>query len=192
MKFDNIIVMTLFVVAFFITGTLGGLAYFGMNVLESEILKVNFDLPLAQNSTNPDIPNVTTFQEVLNITIHPLFNLGHYLPYLIYFMLFAYIIGLAMVAYMSSKNPVFFIVHLLFTIILTYFALMLSNTYFVMLEEPLFNSMMVEFVIFHRIMTYLPQVFFLTSLVFAAISFVNLMKPQTANNPMGFNYGEDF
>jgi len=192
MNFDNLIVMIIFLVGVFVGGIFGGLIYTSFNMLEVELQTVDFQIPFAQNSTIDEAPNVTTFQEVLDITIYPFFDVADSLPYLTYFMCFAFIIALAMVAYLSTKNSLFFVVHLLFTLLLTYFAILLSNAYTKLLTDSTFNNMMVEFPVYNLLMIYLPQVFFVTSLVFASISFVNVVKPSTKDNPFGVNYGGDF
>ena len=54
--------------------------------------------------------------------------------------------------------------------------------------------MMVNFVIYNKIMIYLPAVVFFTSLMFGAIAFVNVMKPQSnlGANQNSLNYGGDY
>jgi len=191
MKFDNLIIMLLFLVVVFVSGILGGVVLFEMNLLETELYNIDFDLPLAQNSS-AGVANVTTFQELMDITIYPLFTITDTIPYLVYFMIFGFIAALGITAYMSSKNPIFFVLHVLFTLILTYFAMILSNTYLTLLEDAFINTMMVEFGVYNMVMTYLPQIFFMVSLVFAGVSFVNVLKPSTKENPYGLNYGGDY
>ncbi len=184
--------MTLFIVLFFVTGILGGMIYFSLNLLETQIQQVDFDIPFAKNTTAIDVHNVTTFQDVMDITVYKMFDVVSYIPYLVYFMLFSYIIGLALVAYLSSKNPIFFVVHFLYTLVLTYFAVILANSYIKLLTMPFINSMMTDFPVYNKLMLNLPQVFFITSLVFAGISFINIIKPSTAEHPYGLNYSEEY
>lgn len=192
MRFENIALLTMFLVSFFVTGILAGVSYYGLKTMETELRGVDFVIPGAQNSSNPDTRNVTTFQDVLDITIFPLFDFVDKLPMFSYFMLFAYIIGLAVTAYVSTKNPVFFVVHFLYTLILTYFAMILANAYAEILANPIMDSIMVNFPVYNLLMMYLPQVFFITSLLFGTISFITILKPSTAENPQGLNYGGDY
>ncbi len=191
MKFDNLVIMVMFLTITFVSGILGGVVLFEMNLLKTELHNINFNIPGAQNSSE-GIANVTTFQEIMDITIYPLFTITDTIPYLVYFMIFGFIAALAITAYMSSKNPIFFVLHFLFTLLLTYFAMILMNTYLDLLSDAFINSMMTEFGVYNLIMTHLPQIFFMTSFVFAGISFVNVMKPSTKENPQGLQYGGDF
>lgn len=190
-RFDNLIVMVLFLTISLVSGIFAGVVYFQLNTLDSELRDINFDIPLAQNSTSGTV-NVTQFQDVLGLVIYPILGLKNTLPYLVYFMMFGFIIALALTAYMTSKNPIFFVLHLLFTLLLTYFAIILSNTYQELLSNNFINNMMIDFTVYNIVMLYLPQIFFMTSLVFAGISFVNVMKPSTREHPYGLNYGGDY
>jgi hypothetical protein len=191
MKFDNLILIVVFLCVSITGGIFAGLVYTNIHLLDTELHNVDFNIPLAQNSTTGAL-NITTFQDVLELTVYPVMGLVDALPYLVYFMMFAFIIGLAITAYLTSKNPIFFVLHIIFTIVLTYFAIILSNTYQTLLSNPYINTMMVDFPIYNKLMLFLPQILFLTSLVFAGIAFVNVMKPQTAESPYGINYGGDY
>ena len=54
------------------------------------------------------------------------------------------------------------------------------------------NNLMLNFTIYNKLMFYLPQIVFFVSLLFGAIAFINLMKPQTNYNVTGLNYGGDY
>lgn len=188
----NFAVLIIFVVALFVGGILAGLVYYDMNILNSTLQTINFPIPIENNMTNAY--NITDFQGILGATIYPLLGLSSSLPYLSYFMVFAFIIAMAMTAYVSSKNAVFFVLHLLFTFVIAYFCIILSNTYITLLSNPFINSIMVNFSVYNKLMEYLPAVVLFTSLLFAAIAFVNLMKPQSnmSGNQGALNYGGDY
>ena len=191
MKFDNMMIFVIFLGVCLVGGVLGGLVYFNLNILDSTLREVDFDIPLAKNSTG-DAPNVTTFQDILDLVVYPILGLKNALPYLVYFMMFAFIIGLAITAYLTSKNPVFFVLHLLFTLLITYFSIGISNTYIELISDPTMNTIMSNFPIYNKMMIYFPQIILITSIVFATISFINVMKPSTATSPYGLNYGGDY
>lgn len=188
--FNNFTILIIFVVVVFVSGLLAGITYYDMNLMNSVLHTVNFDIPIEVNTTS----NMTTFQDILGITIYPILGLSSALPYLVYFMIFGFIIALAITAYLSSKNGVFFVVHLLFTFFITYLCFILSNVYITLLQNQFINSMMVNFTVYNTLMIYLPQVVFFTSLLFSAIAFVNLMKPQSnlGGNQTSLNYGGDY
>ena len=187
--FSNLIILVIFLVVVSIAGLLAGLLYFDINILQTNLMTVNFPLPIENNATAQQI-NVTDFQDIMGIVVYPILNLKSSLPMLTYFMVFAFIIALGMTAYLSSKNPLFFVLHLLFMILMTYFCIIISNMYIDLMSNPFINEMMIQFTIYNKLMFYLPQVVFFTSLVFGVISFINLMKPQTNN--AGINYGGDY
>ena len=138
--------------------------------------------------------NITDFQGILGITIYPLLSLSNSLPALSFFLVFAFIIALAITAYASSKNPVFFVVHILIIILMTYFSILLANTFLTLLQNPFMNAILANFVIYDNLMIYLPEIVFFTGLLFGAIAFVNVMKPQSnyGANQNSLNYGGDY
>jgi len=193
MEFSNLYMLVIFLVVVSVSGLLAGLIYYDMEILDSTLQTVNFQIPIQDNSTLTN-SSITDFQDILGITVYPILGLRTSLPYLVYFMIFGFIIALGMTAYMSSKNPIFFILHVLFTSLMTYFSVILSNTYVTLLSNPFINNMMVPFTIYNKLMLYLPQILFFTGLLFGVISFINVMKP-TSNqqgNQMGLNYGGDY
>lgn len=188
MNYSNLIFMLVFLSITTVSGVLGGLIYFDMNILEDNLLTVNFDIPRENNISS----NITDFQDIMEIVVYPFLELRESIIYLTYFMVFGFIISLGIVAYLSTKNPVFFVVHLLYTLAITYFSFILSNAYINMLTQPFLNSLMTPFVVYNKIMLYLPQVVFFTSLLFGAISFISIIKPQSQFSNMGINYGGDY
>ena len=188
--FSNFIVLIIFLVVAFAGGIIAGVVYYDMAVLETALHSVNFQIPIQNNATITN--NITDFQGILGMTVYPILGLKSALPYLTYFMVFAFIIALAVTAYVSSKNPVFFVLHILFTFLITYFCIILSNSYIQLMSDPFMNQLMLGFTIYNKLMFYLPQIVFFTSLLFGAIAFINLIKPQTNYNVTGLNYGGDY
>ncbi len=187
----NFIILIMFLVAVAVGGLLAGIIYYDMNLLQNTLETVNFDIPIQDNSTITN-GSITDFQDILGIVVYPILGLKSALPYLTYFMVFAFIIALAVTAYVSSKNPVFFVLHLLFTLLITYFCIIISNNYIELLSNPFINEMMLPFTIYNKLMIYLPQIIFFSSLLFGVIAFINIMKPQTSTSPNGINYGGDY
>lgn len=188
---SNVVLLMIFLVATFVGGIIAGVIYYDMNILRTTLQGVNFQIPIMNNIS---VNNITDFQGILGATVYPLLGLNSALPYLTYFMIFGFIIALAITAYASSKNAVFFVVHILFTLVIGYFCFILSNVYIQLLQQPFFNAMMVNFTIYNTLMTYLPWVVFFTSLLFGAIAFVSVIKPQSnfGANQQSLNYGGDY
>jgi hypothetical protein len=189
--FSNLIMLVIFLVIISVAGLLAGLLYFDMNVMQSSLMTINFTIPTEDN-TNAIANNMTNFQDILEMVVYPILGLKDSLPYLTYFMVFGFIIALGITAYLSSKNPVFFVLHLLFTILITYFCILISNMYIGLMSNSFINSMMLPFTIYNKLMFFLPQIVFFTSLLFGAISFINLIKPQTNSTSTQLNYGGDY
>lgn len=191
--FSNLFILILFVVATFVGGILAGILYYDMALIESTLQDINFQIPIENNATT-QMYNITDFQDILSVTVYPVLGLRSSLPTLTYFMIFAFIIAMAVTAYVSSKNQVFLVIHFLFVIGVSYFCFILSNTYQTLLENPFINDMMLPFDIYNKIMLYLPAVTFFSGLVFGLITFVNPMKPQSnfLGNQQSLNYGGDY
>lgn len=191
---NNFIVLLIFLIVAFVGGLLAAILYYDLGLIDSTLHTINFPLPIEDNSTIVANGNITDFQGILGVTIYPLLGLRTSLPYLTYFMVFAFIIALAITAYVSSKNPVFFVLHLLFLLLISYFCLILSNTYLQLLAQPFINQLMISFVVYNKVMIYLPSIVFFTGLLFAAIAFVGVMKPQSnqGGNQNSLNYGPDY
>jgi hypothetical protein len=189
--FDNLVMIIIFLVLVSVVGLIAGILYFNMNLAETTLKSFDFTIPIQDNSTI-SATNMSTFQDILEVTAYPLLGLKSSLPYLTYFMIFAFILALGMFAYLSAKNPIFFVLHLLFTIAMTYFCFILSNMYIKLMTDPFINAMMIGFPIYNKIMFNLPLVVFFTSLVFGAISFINLIKPQNPATTGGIQYGGEY
>ena len=189
----NFILLIMFLVVAVVSGILAGIIYYDMNTIDTVLHTVNFQIPI-ENTTTLSNTSITDFQDILGIVVYPILGLKTSLPYLVYFMIFGFIIAMGISAYLSSKNPIFFVLHILFTSLITYFCIIISNVYVTLLKQPFINNMMVPFTIYNKVMLYLPQIVFFTSLVFGIIAFVSIMKP-TSNaqgNQTSLNYGGDF
>lgn len=191
--FNNLSILVMFLIIISVAGLVAGMIYFDMQVIQTTLLTVNFPIPTQDNSTAVAL-NMTDFQSILGVVVYPILELRNSLPYLTYFMVFGFIIALGMTAYLSSKNPIFFVLHLLFTIVMTYFSILISNEYISLMTNVFINQMMTPFVIYNKLMFYLPQLIFFTSLFFAVISFINIIKPQSSASASQstLNYGGDY
>ena len=190
MKFDNIVMVVIFVGILFFVGILASISYYSITTLETVLKTVNMSIPVGTNGTLNS--NLTNFQDIMGLVVYPFTGLRTSLPYLTYFLIFGIIIALGFTAYTSSKNPVFFIVHLLFTILITYFATILSNAYRVLIENPFMNSILIDFAIYNKVMLYFPRIIFFVSLLFGLISFVSVLKPSSSKFDTSLSYGGDY
>jgi len=79
-------------------------------------------------------------------------------------------------SYKSGKSPAMMPVLILTTILFTYLGIELSNAYRVMLENPLFFSMMTPFNIYNKIILNFPWFIGVIGLITSGISIVNYQK----------------
>ena len=189
--FNNLTILVIFLVVVSVAGLLAGIVYYDMNIVETTLKTIDFALPIQQNSTGL-ASNMTHFQDIMKIVVYPFLDLKDSLPYLTYFMVFGFIIALGMTAYLSSKNPVFFVLHILFLFLMSYFCIIISNMYIGLMSNPFINNMMINFTIYNKLMFYLPQIVFFTGLLFGTIAFINLIKPQTPGTTGSVQYGGDY
>lgn len=189
--FSNFTLMILFVVVVFVVGIIAGIIYFDVATIQTSIKTINFTIPI-QNNASLTNNSITNFQDIMGLVVYPILNIKDALPYLVYFLIFALIIGMAITAYVSSRNPIFFTLHVLFLILITYLSILLSNAYVQLISNQFMNQIMADFVIYNKVMLYLPQIIFFTGLLFGIIAFVNLIKPQTNRSVTGLNYGGDY
>lgn len=192
---SNFILLIIFLVATFASGIIASVVYYDMKIMNTTLHQVDFQIPIQENATSiNDYKNISTFQDILEIVVYPILGLADSLPYLTYFMIFGLIIALAITAYVSSKNPVFFVLHLLFTLLVTYFCNILSNSYSNILSNSFMNTILIDFPVYNKVMLYLPQIVFFTSILFGLIAFISILKPQSnlGGNQQGLNYGGDY
>lgn len=192
MEFSNMIILLVFLVIVSISGILAGVLYYDLNLIDNVFHTVNFNIPTQNNLTLNN--SMTDFQDVLGVTLYPILGLRTAIPYLVYFMVFGLIIALGMSGYLSSKNHLFFILHILFLAVITYFSILLSNTYAQLLTQPFINQIMTPFAVYNKIMLYLPQILFFTGLLSGIAAFIGIIKPisnQQANQ-ISLNYGGDY
>lgn len=192
---SNFLILLIFLGATFGSGILAGVIYYDIEVLDKTLKTVNFDIPIQNNITeHGEYANISDFQDILEIVVYPVLDQRKALPYLTYFMIFGFIIALSTTAYVSSKNPVFFVLHLLFLLTITYFCNILSNVYIELLSDDFINQMMLNFQIYNKLMIYLPQIIFFAGLLFGLIAFINVIKPQSnfSANQSSLNYGGDY
>ena len=189
--FSNLILLVVFLIIVSVSGLIAGVIYFDMSIMKTTLETVDFPLPIMDNSSASAI-NMTHFQDILRTVAYPILDLKNALPMLTYFMVFGFIIALGLIAYLSSKTPIFFVLHILFTIVMTYFCILISNMYVGLMSDPFINSLMLPFTIYNKLMFFLPQVLFFTSILFGAISFISVMKPSTNYSQTGINYGGDY
>lgn len=175
----GIMTTTLSIMAMFISGIFFSILYFVLATTET-----------AFKNTSCVIHNniyVSTCQGLWNLSLYPFFALKDILVWFSFFFIFALVLGMLIAGYKAGKSPVMMGLLFIFTIVLTYIGIIISNVYRSMLDMELFRQMMVNFVIYNNVMLYLPWFTFIVGIASFMLSVVNYQRANT-NKVSDFNY----
>jgi len=98
------------------------------------------------------------------------------LIWLSYFTIFGLILGMLLLGYNMGNSPWKIGFLIIFMILMTYGGIEISNMYRTLLETDIFRLMMIDFVIYNKVMLNLPWVTFITSLFSFVLSIVNYQR----------------
>jgi hypothetical protein len=172
-----IAVALLFIV---VSGIFFAIVYFGMETTQTALETAN--CTIANNSL------VGSCQELFAYSIYPVLALRSIIVWFSYFFIFGLVISMLVVGYKSGSSPVLMGVNIIFTILFTYGAIELSNVYRLMLDNDLFRSMMIDFVVYNKIMIYFPWFVFMICLAALGLGIVNFQKAVINEDPDINNY----
>lgn len=160
--------MILSIMAIFFSGIFFGGTYFLFDTLDDSLHGID--------CTIEDNVYFDTCQDWFELAIYPFLGLRSIIIWFSYFFIFALVIGMFVMSYKSGKSPVMMPVLILITILFTYLGIELSNAYRVMLDNPLFFSMMTPFNIYNKIILNFPWFIGVIGLITSGISIVNYQK----------------
>lgn len=172
-----LVVALLFMVS---SGVFFSMVYFAMDLTHTSLQTATCVIP--------DNALVSNCQELFNFSIYPVLALRSILVWFSYFFIFGLVISILVVGYQSGSSPVLMGVNVIFTILFTYGALEISNIYRLLLENPLFNSMMIPFVVYNKMMLYFPWFTFIVCLAALGLGIVNFQKGEVNEDPNINNY----
>lgn len=160
----NISVM--FIIA--VSGFLMALTYFIMDTIETAFKEVDCLIP--QNVL------FTTCQEWFEMALYPVLQLKTLFIFANYFFIFGLIFALFYMGFRTKKHPALLIVHIVSSIIIGYLAIEIGNIYRTLISNPIMYDMMIPFVIYNKIMLYLPQFMFFVIFLSGIIGFMGIFK----------------
>lgn len=118
----------------------------------------------------------STCQEWFALSIYPFFALKEILIWFSYFYIFGIIFGLFYLGWKVRKHPSLLVVHIVLSIIVTYLSIEIANIYRVLIENPFIASIFQPFVIYNKIMLYLPTFMFITVFLSGLLGFFGFWK----------------
>lgn len=179
-QYGSIGIIIISILMIFVSGIFFGITYYLMDVTET-----------ALESTDCVIENnvyVDNCQELWALSVYPFLALRNILIWFSYFFIFALALGMLIAGYQSGKSPVLLGLLIVFVIVLTYLGIEISNVYRTMLEVDVFNSMMIPFVVYNKIMLYFPWFVFFTGILSVMLSIVNFQKTYINKGSDALNY----
>ena len=163
-----------------ISGIFFGLVYFTMETTHTALQ--------GANCTIDNNALVSSCDDLFSYSFYPFLALRSLLVWFSYFFIFGLVISMLVIGYKSGSSPVLMGVNVIFTILFTYGAIEISNIYRLMLANPLFNSMMIPFVVYNKIMIYFPWFTFMVCLAALGLGIVNFQKADVNQDPNIDNY----
>ena len=179
-KFGSMVFIATALIFMVISGVFFGVVYFAMETTNTALQGATC---VIDNNTL-----ISSCQDLFSYSIYPFLALRSLLVWFSYFFIFGLVISMLVIGYKSGTSPVLMGVNVIFTILFTYGAIEISNIYLMMLENALFNSMMIPFVIYNKIMIYFPWFTFMVCLAALGLGIVNFQKAEVNEDPDINNY----
>jgi len=159
-------ILAMFVI--FLSGLFMGIAYWVMGSVKNSFEKVNCLI----------IDNIyfTSCQDWFTLSIYPLLQLKEMLIWFSYFYIFGIIFGLFYLGWKVRKHPSLIAVHVVLSIIVTYLSIEIANVYRVLLQNEFMYAIFQPFVIYNKIMLYLPTFMFVAVFLSGLLGFFGFWK----------------
>jgi hypothetical protein len=179
-KYGSLAVVILSIFAIFASGIFFGITYYVLDITQTAF--ENTDCVIDNNTL------VSSCQELWALSIYPFLELRELLIWFSYFFIFALALGLLILGYKSGKNPVLLGLLIMFVTVITYVGIEVSNIYRTMLETEAFRAMMVDFVVYNKVMLYFPWFTFFLGLLSVLLSIVNYQRVRTNSQDEELDY----
>lgn len=179
-KYGSMVFMAVALIFIMISGVFFAITYYVMDTTQSALETAN--CTIVNNSL------VSSCQELFAYSFYPVLQLRSILVWFSYLFIFGLFISILVVGYKSGSSPVLMGVNVIFTILFTYGGIELSNVYRTLLDNALFRSMMIPFVVYNKIMIYFPWFIFMVCLAALGLGIVNFQKAAVNQDPDINNY----
>lgn len=163
-SFMGIMVMLLI----FISGLLMSVSYWVLGKLQTAFESVNCLI----------VGNLyfESCQEWFMMSIYPALQLKSLLIWFSYFYIFGLIFGLFYIGWKVRKHPALIPVHIVLSIIVGYLSIEIANVYRTLLENEFLYAVFQPFVIYNKIMLYLPTFMFTVIFLSGLLGFFGFWK----------------
>lgn len=179
-RFGSMAFIAVALIFMFSSGIFFGVVYYAMDVTH-----------VALQGANCTIENnvlVGNCQELFSYSLYPVLALRSLLVWFSYFFIFGLMISMLVIGYKSGSSPVLMGINVIFTVLFTYGAIEISNIYRIMIDNVLFRSMMVPFVVYNKMMIYFSWFVFMICLAALGLGIVNFQKAEVNEDPDINNY----
>jgi len=119
---------------------------------------------------------------------YPFLKLRSILVWFSFFFIFSLSLGMLVLGYKSGKNPVLLGLLILFTAVLTYVGIEISNIYRSLIEIDVFRSMMTEFTVYNQVMLRFPWFVFIITLLSVMLGIVNFQRTRANSSSEVLDY----
>ncbi len=164
----------------FLSGILMAIAYYVMNFVKVAFEEVNC---LIENNLFFE-----TCQEWFLVSIYPFLDLSRILIWFSYFYIFGVVFGLFYLGYKMRRHPSLLVVHIIFSIVVTYLSIEIANIYRVLLGNEFLYSALQPFTIYNQIMLYFPAFMFFVVFISGIIGLLGIWKDRDLEKGENLSY----
>jgi len=179
-KYGSMVFMAVALIFIFISGIFFAVSYYVMDSTQTALVATNCTLV---NNTL-----VSSCQELFAYSFYPVLQMKSILIWFSYFFIFGLVISILVIGYKSGSSPVLMGINVLFTILFTYGGIEISNIYRMLLDNAFFNSIMIPFVVYNKIMVNFHIFIFIICLAALGLGIVNFQKAAVNEDPNIDNY----
>lgn len=171
-------IVAMFVI--FLSGLLMAITFWVMNTVKNAFELVECLIP--------DNLFFETCQEWFLVSIYPFLDLSVFLIWFSYFYIFGVVFGLFYMGYKMRRHPSLLIVHIMFSILVTYLSIEIANVYRVLLQSPFLYEILQPFTIYNQIMLYFPAFMFFVVFVSGIIGLLGIWKDKDLEKGSDLSY----
>ena len=167
-QYGSITLVIVSILMIFVSGIFFSVVYFVMDTTETGFKNSHCDI---QNNVYVD-----NCQDLWSLSVYPFLALKDIFIWFSFFFIFSLVLGMLLVGYQSGNSPVLLGLLVVFTLVMTYVGILLSNVYRTMLENATFRAMLTDFTVYNKVMLYFPQFVFFVGTLSVILSVVNYQK----------------
>ena len=180
MKYGNVGVIIVALLAIAISGIVFGVVYFFMDTTQT-----------ALEGASCTIENNGVFsscQEMFEMAAYPFLNMKDILIWASFFFIFVLVAALLVLGYQSGYKPIMLGLLVLIEVLVTYGSLYIANIYRTLVSNPTMLSIMSPFTVYNKIMMNFPWFVFIVSLFSLILGVVNWQRTRVNTGTSDLDY----